>query len=68
LAKVCDVNGFDILVNVTYEIKKKDGQYIVKVKGYPAYYKRIRLATPEDAWMIPFMNRNGHIVSPTIEQ
>ena len=67
LAKVCELNGFDMLINVTYQIQKKDGKYRVSVKGFPAYYKKIRPATPEDAWMIPFMNRNGYVVTPEIE-
>ena len=65
-------HGFDILVSPAYRMYKetkypKDPSqyartfYRVIISGYPAYYKKIRPATPDDSWMIPFYNRTPNI-------
>lgn len=43
---------FDMIVNATfYTYTRNDDVLVVVVKGYGVKYKRIRKATPEDAWM-----------------
>lgn len=69
---------FDLLVNPSYQIysdtskksknTRRSSYYQVVVSGFPAYYKRIRPATPDDSWMIPFYNRTAHIEMNSIQQ
>lgn len=76
-------HNFDILVNPTYQIFKKSvsvnsayveggngyyNDYYVVISGYPAYFKRIRPASPEDSWMVPFYNRSAHIEMNSVQQ
>lgn len=72
-------HNFDILVSPTYQMYcesvynqptdfSNGPSYNVVISGYPAYFKRIRPASPEDSWMIPFYNRTPKTQINTIQQ
>lgn len=60
-----DINTSSNIVGASYA---NGMSYNVVISGYPAYNKRIRPATPEDVWMIPFYNRTDHIEMNSIQQ
>ena len=82
MAQCIQEHHFDLLVSPSYQIycettysdSKNSSNitsstyYNVVISGYPAYFKRIRPATPEDGWMIPFYNRTAHIEMNSIQR
>ena len=72
IAQCTQKHHFDLLVSPSCEMYYtrtfSGGKYNVVISGYPAYFKRIRPATPEDGWMIPFYNRTTHIEMNSIQQ
>ncbi len=82
MARCIQKHGFDLLVSPSYQMYcetvysnsnyspdiTSSTSYNVVISGYPAYFKRIRPATPEDGWMIPFYNRTASIEMNSIQQ
>ena len=82
MAKCIQKHHFDLLVSPSYQMYcettysnssyssniTSSTSYNVVISGYPAYFKRIRPATPEDGWMIPFYNRTAHIEMNSIQR
>ena len=82
MAKCIQKHRFDLLVSPSYHMYCETTYsnssnssnitsgtcYIVVISGYPACFKRIRPATPEDSWMIPFYNRTARIEMNSIQQ
>ena len=82
MARCIQKHGFDLLVSPSYQMycittydnsnssqrPTSSTSYKVIISGYPAYFKRIRPATPNDNWMIPFYNRTAHIEMNSIQQ
>lgn len=61
LAKYCQKNGYDVIINALFQVStnKAGDELLVIVTGYPARFKRFRPATKEDSWMLPFAGQNS---------
>ena len=46
--------GCDVIVNPSYDILNESNVVTIVVSGFPATYKIIRQATPDELWMVNF--------------
>jgi len=55
IVNCCKKHDCDVLINPSFHVSKKSYNITIVVSGLPAKYRYIRPATPDDRWMLDFM-------------